>query len=584
MLPLLFVLCYFQLFSQEVPSGGIDILKFQDDIKNKLPQSSFGEVLSVQEKNKFWLSLECYKKTPKPWDVQFYSTQTTSAIENGDALLLVFEAKTLLAEVETAEAVVKFNVTPKQKYAPVLTQLQSIGRAKATYYIPFVSTKSISKEQIQLSIHAGFAKQKLLISNLRLINYKKNVPVNQLPRTEIKYNGMEPDAKWRKAAQARIEKYRKGSIVFKIRSQEGTKIRHAQVSIQMKKHHFGFGSAVAARPLCRNKKYLDKVTQLYNYATLENALTMKTWQWKRKQKNSKEALLLLNNKSIPTRGHVLLWPGFEHLPQKYSFHRDSTKLVINFLEKHIEEITTACKGQVTEWDVVNEASTNNDLQRITGSEQVLFNSFQLANKNDSKVKLFVNESGIISGAGLDQKKQNWYLDYCNRVDKNTNNLLSGIGFQCHMGTSVTSPEKIYTILNRFAQLNKTLSITGFTHNINDQEAQARYLRDFYTIVFSHPKVDKIIAWGFWEGAIKQHDAALYKLNWKPKLNALAYEKLIFDEWWTTATKTSNEKGEANFKVFLGEHTYTVTIGEKIYSGTINTKGNTGITIVNVITE
>ncbi len=34
------------------------------------------------------------------------------------------------------------------------------------------------------------------------------------------------------------------------------------------------------------------------------------------------------------------------------------------------------KGKVSHWDVVNEAYTNQDLQTITGSEEILYDGFR----------------------------------------------------------------------------------------------------------------------------------------------------------------------------------------------------------------
>ena len=58
--------------------------------------------------------------------------------------------------------------------------------------------------------------------------------------------GSEPDAAWRKAAEARIEKIRKGDLTVLVKDAAGKPVPGAEVAVRMKKHAFLWGTAVSA--------------------------------------------------------------------------------------------------------------------------------------------------------------------------------------------------------------------------------------------------------------------------------------------------------------------------------------------------
>jgi hypothetical protein len=88
--------------------------------------------------------------------------------------------------------------------------------------------------------------------------------------------------------------------------------------------------------------------------------------------------------------------------------------------------------------------------------------------------------------------------------------------------------------------------------------QTAYTRDFLTAAFSHPAVDSIIMWGFWEGRHWLPDAALLTRDWKLKPNGQAWLDLVKKDWWTNADGTADAKGEYKTRGFYGDYEVTVT--------------------------
>ena len=72
----------------------------------------------------------------------------------------------------------------------------------------------------------------------------------------------------------------------------------------------------------------------------------------------------LREHDIPVRGHNLVWPGWQWLPtQLREYEKDPEKLR-EITAKHITYMVSHFRGQLVDWDVVNEPFTNYDLIRF----------------------------------------------------------------------------------------------------------------------------------------------------------------------------------------------------------------------------
>jgi hypothetical protein len=87
--------------------------------------------------------------------------------------------------------------------------------------------------------------------------------------------------------------------------------------------------------------------------------------------------------------------------------------------------------------------------------------------------------------------------------------------------------------------------------------KAREMVDYYKICFAHPAVEGILMWGFWEGANWIPASSLYKRDWSPTLAADAYQKLIYNEWWTTSKGKTGRDGKLSIPAFYGKYKVTV---------------------------
>jgi GH35 family endo-1,4-beta-xylanase len=187
--------------------------------------------------------------------------------------------------------------------------------------------------------------------------------------------------------------------------------------------------------------------------------------------------------------------------------------------------------------------------------------FKEARASDSLPKLFINDYAILSGGGGTTPHRDHYdKTIAMLVEKGA--PLDGVGLQGHFGTSLTGPEDMLKILDRYARFKKTLWITEYDLVIDDMELAARFTRDFYTTLFSHPAVGGIVMWGFWDGSHWKNNAPLYFKDWSEKPAGRAYRELVLGAWRTQASGKADGAGAFTTRGFFGDYDVSVASGAR----------------------
>lgn len=128
--------------------------------------------------------------------------------------------------------------------------------------------------------------------------------------------------------------------------------------------------------------------------------------------------------------------------------------------------------------------------------------------------------------------------------------------QGHFDSQLTPPERMLAVLDRFARLGKAIEVTEFDVNIDNEQLQADFTRDFLTTLFSHPSVKGILMWGFWEGQHWKPAAAMVRKDWKLKPNGQAWLDLVHKQWQTNEQGKTDAQGQFKVRGFLGEYEIT----------------------------
>jgi GH35 family endo-1,4-beta-xylanase len=497
------------------------------------------------------------------YSVQLAGSPTT-ATKRGDVLLLSFYVRTVQGQKETGEAssevVFEMANPPHEKALTYGISIPAQGWKRID--LPFVAMRDLPADEAKLSFRLGFDPQSFDIGGISLLNYGQGFDRSRLPQTRATYTGMEANAAWRGPARQRIERIRKGELTVRVVDAKGKPIRNAQVAVRMKRHAFPFGSAVAAEALLSDtpdtRRYQETVTKLFNRVVMENDL--KWGPYEENPERARRGVAWLRERGIAVRGHNLIWPSWRNSPRDLQGLAGDKAALTKRIEDHIRAEATAFRGQVVDWDVINEPFDNHDVMDILGRDAMI-RWFKIAHEADPNARLFLNDYPPMDGGDPNNRHLQSFYDNL-RYLKDGGAPIGGLGFQGHFGGNVISPARLLSALDRFAPLGLPIAITEFDINTTDESMQASYMRDFLTAVFSHPATDSIIMWGFWEGRHWLPNAALYRRDWSLRPHGQAFLDTVFKEWWTNADGKSGRDGGYKTRGFLGQYEVSATVGGK----------------------
>ncbi len=505
-----------------------------------------------------------------PWD-NVVGIPTDITLAAGDRALLVLWLRGVSAERATGFANAKFEMNREPWTASLESGLIPTAEWRQ-WFIPFEADIEHLAGQAQVVLHLGIMAQELEIGGITLINYGTTYALDDLPRStyDQDYEGREPEAAWRAEAEARIEQYRKADVRVEVVDADGDPVPGANVHLRMKRHAFGFGSAVAlsqylgqdadAATFRTKLADLNGEGQTFSIAVPENALKWGIWDsgWPGTPAQIVQSIASLKALGMQVRGHNLVWPGWAFLPADLLANQSNPDYLTTRIEERIAEIAgyPGIRGELVDWDVINEPAHETDLADILG-EGVYADWFNQAAAVDPDARLYINEYSIISSSGLDIATQDRLKDIIAGIEAGGGRI-DGVGIQGHMSTPLTAPTSVYAILDDYAALGKRLAITEYDAPGVEESLAADYLRDLLTVVFSHPAADAFLMWGFWDGAHWKNDAPIFRRDWSLKPSGQAFFDQVFDAWWTDVSGVA-EDGLFETRGFLGDYEVSATL-------------------------
>jgi GH35 family endo-1,4-beta-xylanase len=515
------------------------------------------------------------------WSVQVVAP-VTQEVKKGDVLLARFWLRCQESMTGQANTSFIFELSHKD-FDKAAAFPVSAGSQWKEVFVPFQATRDFPLGEARIAFRAGYDRQTIDIADVRVVNFKSSVKLETLPRTLITYEGRSPDAPWRKAALDRIEKIRKGDLTIEVTDSTGSPIPSAIVHAVLRRHAFGFGTCVDATWLmgksADSEKYRQTIATLFNRAVFENDMK---WPavWNGVPPVVDQSMQWMRDHDIVVRGHNLVWPSWQWLPPELKAYKDDPARLRELTAKHITDTVTHFRGQLDDWDVVNEPYTNHDLMDLLDGPPVMVDWYKLARAADPECRLFINDFGILDGNRLNEHREHYY----NTIQMLRNHAapLDGIGIQAHFGTDLPGPDQLLNVVDRFAGFGLPIEMTECSFNLQDRQLQADYLRDFTTAMFSDPAVEDIILWGFWSKRHWRPDAALYDDDWTPRPIAREWIDLTQKQWSTDVTTRAAADGSAQVRGFFGTYEVTVSFGGK--TRTVTTKLEPGGTSVAVKLE
>lgn len=489
-----------------------------------------------------------------------------SAITKGDILLVRLSMRTISARQESGESVVYAIFQEKEvPHTKSLMPLQiGTGNDWKTFDIPFVAHKDFKKNESVLQFALGALEQHVEICGVQVLNFKKSVSLQELPVTSFTYVGREKNAEWRKKALKRIEEIRTAPLSVKVVNSDGSPVKGAEVEVKMLLSDFLWGTAINESALAGeghdSDQYREHLKELFNTGTIENGLKAAGWSWNEDRKiNTIRSFEWLDKNGFRQRGHNLVWPGWKFntsITKEIALLND--KLMFDrYIKSQLYERMAYTKGRVIAWDVVNEPMHEKDFYKYLPKD-VTVEWFKLAHKLDPNAELFINDYAMLNCVQSAYNIKEYVDTIQSLIKKGA--PIHGIGVQGHVGRQPRNPEQVLTDLDLFIPTNLPVQITEFDINTKDEELQADYTRDFLIAVYSHPVVNGVILWGFWEPRHWKRDAAMFRKDWSPKPNAAVWRELITGAWKTHETGMTDKKGVVTIRGHFG--TYKVYVKYK----------------------
>jgi GH35 family endo-1,4-beta-xylanase len=540
---------------------GIESFRFMQD--GGTAEASIVEVAD-QPFARAW-RVETKVQPANPWKVQLVTLSNTG-VRRGDTLWARFFLRCPASREESGEGRLTLVFeTADEHHDKSIDLTVGAGEEWKEFAFPFTCRHDLAAGGAQIALRAGFRPQTIEIGGFEILNYGNSRAVADLPRTRADYAGREADAPWRVAALERIEKIRKSDFRVQFVDKGGVPLSGTKVKFALRRHGFGFGSAIDSSVLLREDadgaRYREIIDRYFSRVVYENELKWHTWErhGEAERARSLRSFDWFADRGIAMRGHVLVWPSWQYLPRSARALRDDPAALRRHTDEHIRAMVGRTRGRFTDWDVINEPFAHNDLMKILG-DGVMVEWFKAARETDPDVKLFLNDYAGLANEGMDTPHKD-HFEKTTRYLIDNGAPIGGIGMQCHFGWSVTPPEVALKELDRWGKLGLEVQITEFDVETTDEELQADYTRDLLTLAFSHPSVTAIMIWGFWEGRHWKPDAALWRRDWSIKPNGKVWLYLTTRDWHTAGEAVTDADGWVSFRGFHGIYQIDAIAGE-----------------------
>jgi hypothetical protein len=127
-------------------------------------------------------------------------------------------------------------------------------------------------------------------------------------------------------------------------------------------------------------------------------------------------------------------------------------------------------------------------------------------------------------------------------------------------------DRVWRILDRYAELGRELHITEFTPSSGgkpitgshlsgnwDEAAQADYAVKFYHVCFAHPAVRAITWWDLCDDGAWLPGGGMLRADMTPKPVYNELKKLLHAEWTTCTSGATDAAGRFRFRGFHGKY-------------------------------
>ncbi|HLV99316.1 MAG TPA: endo-1,4-beta-xylanase [Ktedonobacterales bacterium] len=297
------------------------------------------------------------------------------------------------------------------------------------------------------------------------------------------------------------------------------------------------GSAVSYSALTSDAQYAHILGQQFSAITPENEMKWVSVEAQQGVYDFAQAdaeVQFAQHQHQLVRGHNLVW--FEQLPTWLTGGTFTKAQLAAILQQHIATEVGHFRGDIWQWDVVNEPFNDDGTLRNTlwlnalGSDYIA-DALRWAHQADPNAKLFLNDYNI---EGIGAKSDAMYALVKGLLAQHV--PIDGVGFETHLDLQFGLPPMIKENLQRFAALGLDVDITEMDVRMSlpatsdDLTAQANVYAQLMQDCIAVPRCVDFTVWEYTDAyswvpnAFAGEGAAdIYDNNLAPKP---AYDALI----------------------------------------------------------
>ncbi|XP_001626084.3 endo-1,4-beta-xylanase 3 isoform X2 [Nematostella vectensis] len=367
---------------------------------------------------------------------------------------------------------------------------------------------------------------------------------------------------WKDRTDRSIDRYRKRDVRIRINVPPDmyTKEDFLRINIKViqKKHKFAFGAAVNSMKL-KYKKYREFLLEHFEWGVLESHM-----KWPLNEPKPGEyhyhyadmAVAWLERHNISIRGHCIYWSIPDMLPE-WLLSLPRGKLM-HHVRTRINQIVKRYRGRMLHWDVINEMLQGSFFADRLGGNKIREWMINRTAELDPKAKLFLNEYEVISEGQLTQP----YVEMANTIIRH-GSPVDALGVQGHF-TGMVNPTLLRLRLDALSEVKRPMWLTEFDILDPNTEQRADSTEAVMREAFSHPSVEGIIFWVFWDlHSWRGKNAGLVD-GYDFKLNAAGRRFVKLMRKWTTKKRLKPIREDtgsavATFRGFHGDYDVQVTL-------------------------
>jgi GH35 family endo-1,4-beta-xylanase len=341
----------------------------------------------------------------------------------------------------------------------------------------------------------------------------------------------------------------------------------ATIHATLIRNHFGFGGSInywgfdtlVAGTDGVTQNYGDAFKQYFDYATPENEM-----KWPSNQYDTVEIepyygladsiVSFCTNNDIKVRAHNLFWNEKTDWIPKYTKNLGTADFKAA-MAKRIESAMTHWKGQVAQWDIINEIIHGKDgstptsglLETMSGDPNIFSWILEEARKIDNTVPFVINDYSMETSDPTIDK----YVAKC----KPLASKFDIVGVEGHYGdkadllTKNTVDTKVSKIVTG---LNKKVWFTEVDWSFSISQSPAK-MEELMRTCFANKNVDGLVLW-VWAKRKMWRDLSSYLVD------SLLVEtptgkkwKDVRKEWKTDTTVTADANGEITLAGYQGKY-------------------------------